>query len=98
MLTEPRAGGGIGRRARLRALWANSPWRFESSPAHDEKPAEHGLFASSPSSARDGGDARDNTRDNELLSRPARPDSPGWLLYGGPVALCPSSEPAPREE
>src|SRR5262245_42107700 len=28
------AGGGIGRRARLRALWAVGPWRFKSSPAH----------------------------------------------------------------
>src|SRR5207244_12096020 len=30
----PRAGGGIGRRARLRALWPDGPWRFKSSPAH----------------------------------------------------------------
>src|SRR6266516_2846425 len=28
------AGGGIGRRARLRALWAVGPWRVKSSPAH----------------------------------------------------------------
>ena len=31
---RPRAGGGIGRRARLRALWPVGPWRFKSSPAH----------------------------------------------------------------
>src|SRR5919109_843095 len=30
----PRAGGGIGRRARLRALWPVWAWRFKSSPAH----------------------------------------------------------------
>ena len=28
------AGGGTGRRARLRALWEIIPWRFKSSPAH----------------------------------------------------------------
>lgn len=28
-----RAGGGIGRRVRLRGVWGN-PWRFKSSPAH----------------------------------------------------------------
>src|SRR6185312_10990314 len=33
----PRAGGGIGRRARLRALWPIGPWRFKSSPAHGRK-------------------------------------------------------------
>ena len=48
----------------MRALWANSPWRFESSPAHDERPVFIGVFASSPSSSRDGEDARGNTRGN----------------------------------
>ena len=26
--------GGIGRRAALRSLWANNPWKFESSQPH----------------------------------------------------------------
>ena len=30
----PRGGGGIGRRAWLRAMWALRPWGFESPPPH----------------------------------------------------------------
>ena len=37
------ARGGIGRRARLRALWTNSPWWFESTRAHCGKPRFAGL-------------------------------------------------------
>src|SRR3954452_12928433 len=92
MLTGPRAGGGIGRRSRLRALWANSPWRFESSPAHDESPVFIGVFASSPSSPRDGEDARGNTRGNKrhyIVSWPAP------LLRAPLLPLCPyDGEPA----
>src|SRR4029079_9781403 len=43
---RPRADGGIGRRARLRAWSGITGWRFESSSAHSEKPRSAGLFAS----------------------------------------------------
>src|SRR3712207_4423060 len=41
----PRADGGIGRRARLRAWSGLTGWRFESSSAHLGKPRRPGLFA-----------------------------------------------------
>ena len=44
ILPAPGAGGGIGRRARLRALWTNSPWWFESTRAHWEKTRSGGSF------------------------------------------------------
>src|SRR5215211_2084912 len=40
---SPRADGGIGRRARLRAWSGITGWRFESSSAHRESPANAGL-------------------------------------------------------
>jgi hypothetical protein len=44
ILAVPSARGGIGRRARLRALWTNSPWWFESTRAHLGSPALRGFF------------------------------------------------------
>src|ERR671923_2890050 len=41
---RPRADGGIGRRARLRAWSGITGWRFESSSAHLEKPRKPGLL------------------------------------------------------
>src|SRR5687767_13124774 len=46
---RPRADGGIGRRARLRAWSGITGWRFESSSAHSEKPRSAGLSRSRPS-------------------------------------------------
>src|SRR4051794_40056830 len=44
---RPRADGGIGRRARLRAWSGITGWRFESSSAHQEKgPHQAGLSRS----------------------------------------------------
>src|SRR4029079_5265288 len=44
---RPRADGGIGRRARLRAWSGITGWRFESSSAHWERPRkQRGLFRS----------------------------------------------------
>ena len=40
--------GGIGRRAALRSLWANNPWKFESSQPHHfsfQIPRKHKGFA-----------------------------------------------------
>ncbi len=42
---SPRADGGIGRRARLRAWSGITGWRFESSSAHLGKPRSAGLFS-----------------------------------------------------
>src|SRR5687767_2155596 len=53
---RPRADGGIGRRARLRAWSGITGWRFESSSAHSEKPRPAGLFAFSGSIPAVGGD------------------------------------------
>src|SRR3954454_2508639 len=52
---RPRADGGIGRRARLRAWSGITGWRFESSSAHLEKPRPAGLFAFSGSTPVVGG-------------------------------------------
>ena len=41
---SPRADGGIGRRARLRAWSGITGWRFESSSAHVRKPRKCGAF------------------------------------------------------
>src|SRR4029079_9145811 len=41
---RPRADGGIGRRARLRAWSGITGWRFESSSAHVRKPRVRGAF------------------------------------------------------
>ena len=53
---RPRADGGIGRRARLRAWSGITGWRFESSSAHSEKPRSAGLFAFSGFSIGPGGE------------------------------------------
>src|SRR5215207_2339763 len=42
---SPRADGGIGRRARLRAWSGITGWRFESSSAHHRKPRSGGVFS-----------------------------------------------------
>src|SRR5215212_8317725 len=57
---RPRADGGIGRRARLRAWSGITGWRFESSSAHSEKPRSAGLFAFSGSTAAVGANFRGN--------------------------------------
>src|SRR3954452_8683918 len=66
---RPRAGGGIGRRARLRALWAVWPVEVRVLFGALEKPVFIGLFVVSGSPA---GDA-DGTRDDErVASGPGR--------------------------
>ena len=73
---SPRADGGIGRRARLRAWSGITGWRFESSSAHRESPAQAGLSrpepgATCPSTLSDGQHwskhGRQTTRDHGVL-------------------------------
>src|SRR5215210_968634 len=51
---RPRADGGIGRRARLRAWSGITGWRFESSSAHRASPALAGLSSFSGPHVRRG--------------------------------------------
>ncbi len=47
-LTSRGGCGGIGRRAALRSLWVNNPWKFESSQPHHslfQIPRKPGSFA-----------------------------------------------------
>ena len=62
---SPRADGGIGRRARLRAWSGITGWRFESSSAHLRKPRSAGLSSfSGRSLARGGRTFRGNASGN----------------------------------
>src|SRR3954452_23884283 len=62
---RPCAGGGIGRRARLRALWAEWPVEVRVLFGALEKPVFIGLFAFSEAAATGGYEARGNSRGNK---------------------------------
>ena len=58
---RPRADGGIGRRARLRAWSGITGWRFESSSAHSAKAPLCGAFSFSGSPPLSGGECSRHT-------------------------------------
>src|SRR3954453_15155836 len=67
---RPRADGGIGRRARLRAWSGITGWRFESSSAHCTKaPLSRGFRRSRPVPFRRGPTLRDNASGNWRTAR-----------------------------
>src|SRR3954471_7558343 len=62
---RPRADGGIGRRARLRAWSGITGWRFESSSAHQEKgPHRRAFLVPEGSSGPDLRDRAENAIEN----------------------------------
>ena len=83
---RPRADGGIGRRARLRAWSGITGWRFESSSAHSEKPRSAGLFAFS-------GVRWCGVRPPARVARRGHPDK---ASFSAAAAACPRSRrPSP---
>src|SRR4051812_49118923 len=86
---RPRAGGGIGRRARLRALWAEWPVEVRVLFGALEKPVFVGLFGPSSLSLESAAGPRDNTRDNKRRQIVSPASRMTVALRPAAAALCP---------